>query len=427
MFNIFSNTIVKVGHFLVYTIAFQTVLFSQTETAATRARLQKIYEAYDNEKIKEGLKLADEGIVQSIATKDSSSVVALSQMKSKFFRLNNEIENAMNSLIYGMKYATKPADKIKLNHQIGEILLDIGAYNSAVPYLEEMVNTEKNPMSKFYHCNLLGQAYLKSNKKEKCIKVFEKQLEIAKTLKEEHFVINANNNLGFVLLKFKEFEAAKKHLNFVVNTLSKKEKLEERDQIILTNALITLSQFYYQLSDYKQGVVYFEKAEAVAQGKIDGVNVNKSYFYSLLNTGQLDKATQLLQRLRKQADDDASRLMLSSYFMEYYSRVKKYDLLANEIKKHDSLEINVRAEIEQSNQKNLDLVGDFYVSSAENHLNLEENKYQKLTDQKESAFRLYIISILGGLLILIVSIYLFYEKQRRTKLELQLIEKEKRI
>lgn len=388
-------------------------------------KFKEVYNYFDKQDAVKGLQATKEGVELALNEKDSSSVVTFLYMQSKFYRLDNHIDSAMNSLIKGYLYARKKEDKVKVNNQIGEVLLDIGSYNLAIPYLKEMVSKEENLTSKFYHYNLLGRAYLKNGNKKECIQNFEDQLLVAKKLKDIHLIVNAHNNLGFVFSKYNDFNQAETHFQEVIMLLKTIGKLTKEDKIILSNTYISLANISFQQKKYQECITLFKKSEAISEDNIDYVPVQKLLISSLISLNQTEEAINRLNYLKKIVSDIEEKLVLSNLFISYYIKTNKVNLLEKEINYHNELEKKVTDEIAKNNQKSLDLIGGFYISTAENALTLEGEKYQKLIVEKENSARLFWVIILAGILFISVIVFLFIEKQKRTRIELKLIEKEK--
>lgn len=266
-------------------------LYGQAYSDDIQKKIEETENLLYNEQINEGLKSSNQGLLLAAREKDSSSIVSFYYLQSRLFRATDLLDSAMNSLVKGSVYAAKRSDKIKINHQIGEILLEVGSYNLAIPYLEEMVDEEEDLIAKFYHYNLLGQAYLKSDLKEVSIKNFEDQLQVAKEINDSHLIINAKNNLGLIYASFDERERAKEYLNSVKNALiDSVEVLERRDKEILINSVLILAKVYYKEKDYGRALHLYKVFDGLIEDRVFDVLVYESYILSLIETNQFKEA-----------------------------------------------------------------------------------------------------------------------------------------
>lgn len=399
--------------------------YAQNVSQQIKSLQSKTYSSFGNGNIDEGLELSREGLSLAISVKDTGAIVDFLYLQSKLFRRSDHLDSAMNALVKGYLYAHQPAHKIKINHQIGEILLEIGSYQLSIPYLKEMVDSEKKLPAKFYHYNLLGQAYIQINDKANSVQTFENQLKVAKKLNDYHLEANAHNNLGFVLLRFNDLNSSKNHFEAVIKSLQKSQNTNENDRIILTNTHISLSKLYFLLNNYTKSIENFRIAQSLVQTEMNPISIYEYYLKSLLQTNQVAEAKRVLEKLQIQDLDDEGKLELSNLFITYYIHTNQNQLLQKEIQQHTKFEQKVNRIKAQKNQKNLDLIGQFYVTTAQNSLASEESKYQNLVYEKQLTTKLFWVSVIGGLILISLLVFYFVEKQKRAKIELQLIEKEK--
>ena len=129
--------------------------------------------------IQKGIDVAQQGLALAQDENSTSSIVYFDYMLSKFYRLQNQIDSAITCLTHASAFIRTKQDKLRIDNQLGEILLDMGASNVAIPFLRRLVSNETKLSQKFYNINLLGRAYLLSYKNNLAVSVFKEQLQVA--------------------------------------------------------------------------------------------------------------------------------------------------------------------------------------------------------------------------------------------------------
>lgn len=404
--------------------------FSQTHSPEVKQLIQQTYDAFNAQNLVQLTDVVQRGISLSVKENDSVAVVIFDSYKSKVYQERQQIDSVIHCLIHGYTYAgNRREDKVKINQQLGITLLQIKSYRRALPYLEEMVAQERNPESKFYHYNLLGRAYMGIHDEAKSIENFKDQLNVARSLKDEHFVVNAYNNLGLVYEVFKKYQPARHYLSKTIRILEKKKQLENRDSIILMMAFLNLSDVHFYQHQYDSSKITFQKTldlyYMLTKKKSLYLGGYKSYISILFAEKKYPEVNRFLQQFSHDKLDINNQLILASYYIRYAEATHQFDILSKWTNHYIRYQGEMNDSILNAQQEFSDLIGQFYVTGAEQNLALEKNKLENVIASKRKTTNLLIVTYVAGFILFLAGCIVLIEIRKRGRMEKRLIQTEK--
>lgn len=175
---------------------------------------------------------------------------------------------------------------LAINYQnIGECLENKGEladalhhYRTSLDYNNEIHNDKGLIICK----NSIAQVYIKQDKAKEAIEILEPNLLAAENLKDMYIVTSINLNMGWALLKLKQYHDAEKYLNRGME-LAQKHNLPS----FISEAYTLLSQLANNKENYKNALLYHQKAESL--NVVINSEVNRKYIYDLILKYETEK------------------------------------------------------------------------------------------------------------------------------------------
>jgi len=397
--------------------------------------VRKSHLAYAEGDIAEGLVLTRQALVYAKILDNEIAIAEIKQLRTKFFRINNEIDSAIYTLMSidpdVLSYSNEKNNYV--NDQLGEILLELGAYKSALPYLNKMVDFQKKKLSKFFALNLLGRAYLNIGYEDSTYQVFNRQLAIAKSLNDNHLVANALNNLGYVSLHFKRFNKAEVYLLNSISLIDKFDEMNGSDSIILMNVNSNLGLTFYNQKKYRTAIPYLENTfKALTAPGIKGhkwtwvASTGNLLHNSYLKINEFAKADDIYQLM--EGKDTSVHFMWQFVDMTYHSALlsKDFDKIKSISRQRDSLFFEKFEEKNEVIQQKLSLLGVIHIQNAKKSLDLEKLKSDQIKIERDLIFRTAIMLVIVVVLIAFLFVFLFFQKKHKMRIRTKLYESQKK-
>src|SRR5690554_1585843 len=106
--------------------------YSQTILKKQGDNLLEIKSALEKNEHDKALLLIKQDLPFVIENRDSSLIVSYSYFQSKIHQEREQLDSSINVLIFAYRYARRAEDEVKVNYQLGEILLQMGAHELAI-------------------------------------------------------------------------------------------------------------------------------------------------------------------------------------------------------------------------------------------------------------------------------------------------------
>jgi tetratricopeptide (TPR) repeat protein len=403
--------------------------FAQSELKELYLLQLQVDQLYLQQKTDSAIAISKKGLELALVNNDSSNIVHFNYMLSKLYRLNKDVDSAIDCLIGGNLYIHNKEDRVKISKQLGEILMDMGAYNTAIPYLEKLVKNETQLTQKFYNINLLGKAYLNVNKISKAIGVFTDQHAIANKLNEDHFRANAANNIGYAMYIDSNFNKAQFYYQKAIEIIENKTVKSWQDSSILINVYQNYSDLTYALHHPEKAIICFERSlEYQPKWKISpslSVEEFKTYLASLIETKQFNTVNTIIHILEKSQKtlQDKHTLLLAK--INYFNATRQFNLSKEEFKNF----IRINQQITRTNlgkrSQNADLIGKFYLNTASQEDQITMTQKAVMIQKQQNKINFYFYLIIFILLLSGTGFWVYQIKQKKIQTEQKLIEKEK--
>lgn len=423
---------------LIVLIAFSCVTFASENQDLTnkekKARLTELVETlytYHREgKSKEGLLLADAGLKYSDELQDINSKAQIKYLKTKFYKLENKLDSAIYCILSIDVEKVDNIQKEKINNELGEILLELGSYSAAIPYLKDMVTHEKNIESKFFHLNLLGRSYMELGNYDSTISVFKQQLIIAKKLGNKHLYANALNNIGLTFQEFHQYDSAEVYLSNSIKTIMNIEEKNSGDSVIFLSANNNLGTLYYNLKQYEKApplfTYYYETAKQHFSNQTKRAVIGKYLGLSYLRLHEYDKVKRIIEEMRDVDSADSYYLIpLLELEFNYFLSTKQYDKISKVSHETDSLRILIDQKKEMEIKEKISLLGILYFENAKNVANLESVKRKKIEDEAQTIFYIGLLLLVLGAVLISTLTYIYFQKKQKFNIKNDLLESQK--
>ena len=124
----------------------------------------------------------------------------------------------------------------------------------------------------FYH---ISTAYRRLKKHDSATLFAQKALFLAKEIKEEDIIIDAQNGLGLIATEQKDYAKGREYFQKVYDLANSKQ-----DWLIVVNTLLHFSENYAQSKDYARAIDYAQKSLVLAQ-EHELKDEQKNAFYTL--------------------------------------------------------------------------------------------------------------------------------------------------
>ncbi|WP_084148738.1 tetratricopeptide repeat-containing sensor histidine kinase [Arenibacter latericius] len=175
---------------------------------------------------------------------------------------------------------------LAINYQnIGECLEHKGQLEEALEYYRISLdyNNEINSHKGLIICkNSIAQVYIKQNKVKEALEILEPNLLAAEEIGDMYIVTSINLNIGWALIELEQYQDAEKYL-----TQGLKLANTHHLPSFISEAYSLLSQLATHKENYKNALLYYQKAESL--NVAINSEVNRKYIYDLIIKYETEK------------------------------------------------------------------------------------------------------------------------------------------
>ncbi|WP_245806749.1 tetratricopeptide repeat protein [Arenibacter amylolyticus] len=175
---------------------------------------------------------------------------------------------------------------LAINYQnIGDCLEEQGQLADALHHYRTSLeyNNEINNDKGLIICkNSIAQVYIKQNKPEDALSILEPNLLAAEEIGNRFIATSINLNIGWALLKLKQYAKAQEYLNKGLE-MAQTHHLPS----FISKAFTLLSELATHKANYKDALVYYQKAESL--NVAINSEVNRKYIYDLIIKYETEK------------------------------------------------------------------------------------------------------------------------------------------
>lgn len=351
--------------------------------------------------------------------KNKKSLLNLYILAAKTYRKNYDYQSAIT---YGNK-AKELAKELKNNHKegdihrlIGNLYYDIGLFEKAYHhYFESLKIYEdiKDNKGIAITSNLIANSFADQQNKEKAIYFYHKSLKTAKNIQDSTLIQDVLHNLGFMYMADKEYDSAEKYLKESISLAHQlKKELNEGVSYMALSEVV-----FSRTGDDKTALEYFRKASDIFE-KYDSkihiarLNINYSEYYK--NKKEFGKSIEYAQK----AYQIAVGLNLATMKIPVLQQL--YDIYTE---KNDTSNANKYGILYYKLRDSLESKQDFTkISELETAYKIEKNEQAAKMEKQKQEFITYLISVTGGLFLIIIFIIIFNRyklKRKQTELDNQ--------
>ena len=306
---------------------------------------------------------------------------------------------------------------------------ELGLWKDAMPYyLKALSLSEKYGIDEYKAMiyNNIGVVYYNQNKLEKSKDYMLKAIDMNMRNNNRKELFNNYNNLAGIYLQTKDENKA---LDYALQALQLLDKQKDADLYYCMQT--NIANLYYIKKDYSLAISYSKNAmfyqEAFGFGS-DLIQTYKLYSDICDKIGQKDssfiylqkalKASQALENKRMESD---IRRNLADFYRKNNNFKKAYEALNLSL-------IQAHSIFKEDNDQKADNIERLYL--AENKIRENELLVKDVSLQKLMANRLWIIMLTCILCLVVVALLLIYHfknKERQRKIEAELVEHQKQL
>lgn len=311
--------------------------------------------------------------------------------------------------------------------KLAKAYLNNGDFETSISTYQELDQETLSNYDKTIWFEGIGDAYLKGKDFSKAIKAYEDGLKVAKDHLIAPKVTDLNSKIAQVYSEQGRTSKAKSYFNNSLNLAeneNKKRAVEEQ---------VKVAEFNNLNADYENEIVLRKQAiEGIRDIERDSIISNDSPLTSqkqnykignaLILQNKNEDAIPYLEKSRKEAGEkedlvvekDATRKLSEALFRkgdtkEGLAMIKNYENIVDELytKKEQELSQVARFSRNLAEQQNR-------ITSLENDRELSKSEYE-LTQERNKSQQLIIYSLIGGLVLLLITGYLMFKyiKQQR--------------
>jgi two-component sensor histidine kinase len=262
-------------------------------------------------------------------------------------------------------------------------------YKNGLLYYNKALELSKKNGNEEFRAHILGavsELYMGQKEYTKARNVLEESISIAEKINAIEIIISGYNNLSLINIEEKKFNKAIEYTKKALQIQLERGSSEDISQIYLT-----LGDIYDKLENIEAATSYYNKALLAAT-----------------ETKALPQLSKVYQALHKYYDKKKEYKKSYEYLLKY-NTVK--DSLFSEEKHKQLREIQAKFDIE-SKEKEVEIL------TKENEIKALENESQRTT-------QIVLITVLGALLIVLVTLVYAYKNKQKTNRVL--IEKNSKI
>lgn len=284
----------------------------------------------------------------------------------------NQFEKAISHFHDGLKVAEKfnsPIQTASFKREIGKTYLKLDQYNDAIPYLKASYDISKkinDSIGIANACISLGNAYKEIGKLDEGEKNYKISLEIAQKLKNERLIAGNYNNLGNVERRRENYEKALEYFKLALEMNIQSNNLQWQ-----SFNYHNLGNTYRDLKQFHKSIEYFKKANEIKIEINDSLN---------LRTGYLG-----LSEVYAEVHDYKN----AYFYLNQYEKINKILGLSEQASMLKDLEAKYMSENQALEIDRLKAVEA-----------LQREKNEHLEVQSSKNYKLMMLSILAGLILL---------------------------
>ena len=311
--------------------------------------------------------------------------------------------------------------------KLAKSYLDNGDFNTSLATYKNIDETSLSNYNKTVWFEGVGDAYVKLNDFSNAIKAYEDGLEVAKKHLIAPKVTDLNSKIAQAYSEQGDTSKAKGYFSNSLNLAEKENKKRAVEE------QVKVAEFNNLNADYEGEIVLRKQViEGIKDIERDSIISNDSPLTSqkqnykignaLILQNKNDDAIPYLEKSRKEASEkedlvvakDATRKLSEALFRsgeteEGIAMIKNYETILDELytKKEQDISRAARFSRNIAEQQNR-------ITSLESDRELSKSKYE-LTQEQNKSQKLIIYSLIGGLVLLLVTAYFMYKyiKQQR--------------
>ncbi len=326
------------------------------------------------------------------------------------YKLSGETKKSEKNLIKSLEYAVKSKDKYiiaSVYNNLGILYTDMADFDKALKYLMRSLKLnkemhEKAAVSMVY--NNIGLVFYYNENYDEALNYYKKSLKIKRELNDSAGIALGYNNIGIIYYFKDKIDTTFKYFK---KALKIYEKLGQKRSAAL--ALSNIGELYANIGLYKNSINYYIEANKIYTDLKDTLNltsIQKLLAQVYLEGNYLDKAKKHLDvacKLAKNANYKIDLIDVYNSYSKLYTKKKDYKKALNYLNKYSSLKDSV-FNIEKS--KTIQELQTKYETKQKNQEISLLNKEKKLSAEKLEKQRLISFSLIGGIALFLVIIFL---------------------
>ncbi len=376
-------------------------IFSDPEKAAAYAYKElKIAEAGSNERIIAEIDVAKcEYYTDNYDVGEKHLYSALNKAKSQNFK-------------EGIAWAS---------FHLGDLRILEGKYGTAIQYLNSSYDlfVELNcKEGEGLSLNAMGLIYLDQEDFQKAQTFFKRALQTGDDITHG----DSYTNLGELYLEMEAYSKAQHYAN-----LALKQAIKNEDEYVKSTALDVLGAVAIVRNDLFQAEIYFRESIEMKEHLQDQKGASASYLQLSAikqKMGQKEMSFEYMMKAYRMADEvGANQEIKDAAFVisKYYARNGSYDSAF--YFQNRFVELNENLMNEQVQKKIAQMEGEKI--KKENELKFAKFENQKRLERETTSF--YLLLAIGGLIILLGALYLFYYRYKVKKKSFESLEQKNQV
>ncbi len=394
--------------------------------------MQSVDSLFSQNATSEGLKLSQKARKLAIELNDADALIGIKFIRTKLFEKAGNLDSAIYTMISANRENLSLQQQHLYNNIMGVILLDLEAYSSAIPYLEELcgIGLENRPSQQdFYSLDLLGSCYMKMKDHDKTMLVFKMQSNLAQSVSNTSLYAHALNNLGYANLELNRSDLAVPFLAECINQINSLDRWGTSDSVIYLNAHENLGQAYVELKEYRKSIFYTSYYRNYNWRKTDAsthyVKATNQLGLSFLKLGAFKKVDTLIASLETRELTELEQLYLEEIRLEYFFETNQLSNYHRSAKKLEELRQRTAERKDLKIQGKVELAGMLYIENAKNAVALERSKKELIEKDNEFMYTLTWIIVVFSLIVIIALFIIFQQKRARLRVKNELLEAQK--
>jgi len=326
------------------------------------------------------------------------------------YKLTGETKKSEKSFFKALEYAVKSKDNYiiaSIYNNLGVLYTDMSNYDKALKYLMKSLQlnkkmNEKMAVSTAY--NNIGLVFYYDGNYDEALNYYKKALKIKKQLNDSSGIALGYNNIGIIYYFKDKIDTTFKYFK---KALKIYEKLGQKRNSAL--ALSNIGELYADIGLYNNSINYYLEANKIYEDLKDTFNitsVQKLLAQVYIEGKDINKAKEHLDiayNFAKKAGYKNDLIDIYNTYSDYYTKKRDYKKALDYMEKYSSLKDSV-FNIEKS--KSMQELQTKYETKQKNQEIALLNKEKKLSAEKLEKQRLINFSLIGGIFLFLIIIFL---------------------